>query len=118
MFTSSFNNSLISDLYNPYHISFLRLLVNVIRVAGKKNIPVGICGEIASDTNFTIFLVGLGLREFSVSLPLITKVKKIIQVIEISQAKKLAKEVMKLAEEEKYLEIESYLFNKHLLNSL
>lgn len=112
------NNSMISDLYNPYHISFLRLLVNVIRSAGKKNVPVGICGEIASDTNFTILLIGLGLREFSVSLPLVPKVKKIIQVIEIAQARKLAKEVMKLAEEEKYLEIESYLFNKHLINHL
>jgi phosphoenolpyruvate-protein phosphotransferase (PTS system enzyme I) len=108
------NNPYISNLYNPYHIGFLRLIQNIANVSIEKNIPLSICGELASDTNFTILLLGFGLKELSVSLPLALKISKIISSIEIAQASKLLKQILELSEAEKYSEIEAFLFNKHL----
>ncbi len=108
------NNPHISNLYNPYNLSFLRILKMIIEKSDKHNIPLSICGELASDTNFTILLIGLGLKELSVSLPLVKKIKKIISSMDITQAQILAQKVLNLAEEEKYIEIDSFLFNKHI----
>lgn len=108
------NNHYISDLYNPYNLSFLRLLQMIIAASNNYRIPLSICGELASDTKFTILLLGLGLRELSVSLPLVRKIKKIIASIDVAQAQILAEKVLKLAEDEKYLEIDAFLFNKHI----
>ncbi len=108
------NNPYISNLYNPYHIGFLRLIQNIANVSIQNKIPLSICGELASDTNFTILLLGFGLKELSVSLPLALKISKIISSIELAWASKLLKQVLVLSEAEKYSEIEAFLFNKHI----
>lgn len=109
------NNPYISDLYNPLHLSFLRTLSRIVKEASEYKKPLSICGELASDINFTILLIGLGFRELSVSKPLIQKIKNIIRAIDIKQAQKLTKHVFKLSEAEKYQQIMSYLFSKHLV---
>ena len=103
------NNIYVSDLYNPYHISFLRILSQSVMTADKHNIPISICGEIASDISNVLLLLGLGIKDFSVALPFVNEVKRIICAVDTNQAKKITRKVLQLSSGEQYEEIKSYL---------
>ena len=59
-------NAAIGKFLNPYHRAVLRLIENTVINAHKAGIWVGICGELASDENFTHELVRIGIDEISV----------------------------------------------------
>jgi phosphotransferase system enzyme I (PtsI) len=52
------------------------------------------CGEMAGDPQYTLLLLGLGLRTFSCSPPALPEIKKIIRSVTMEQARKVARRVM------------------------
>ncbi len=60
-------NSYVAYLYTAYDPAVLRAIRRVCSCAHNAGIPVGMCGEAASDPNLIPVLLGLGLDEFSVS---------------------------------------------------
>jgi len=88
----------VAHLYRPGHPAVLRLVRQVIEVAGRHRLPVSLCGEMAGDHNFVIFLLGLGLRIFSVSPPIIPEVKKIIRSVTLRQAEEIADATMRISD--------------------
>ncbi len=101
------NNHLINDLYNPWQVVFLLLLKNIADVANSQKKPISICGEIASDPMFTSVLLGLGFRDLSCAIPLLPKIAEKVGEISSWKSKLLAEQVIQLAGEEKFTEIES-----------
>ncbi|TGL37252.1 phosphoenolpyruvate--protein phosphotransferase [Leptospira perdikensis] len=101
------NNHLVGDLYNPWQVVFLLLLKNIADVANSQKKPISICGEIGSDPMFTAVLIGLGFRDLSSALPLMREVGEKVQEISSWKAKLLAEQVIGLAGEEKFEEIEA-----------
>jgi len=91
-------NPAMSDLFYPGHPSVLRMIKMVCVEAKKHKTPLSICGEIASNTLFTPLLLGLGLKEFSLSPRYIPHVKQAIRECNLKDAKKLAEEVLKLSD--------------------
>ena len=71
-------NEQIAALYDPYHPAVLRLIREVIEQGHLHNVPVGMCGELAGDPRATELLLGMGLREFSMSAGSIPLVKEVI----------------------------------------
>jgi len=68
-------NEKISHLYDPFNPAVLRLISYVIEQGEKNNIHVGMCGELASDPMATLLLIGMGLKEFSMSAASIPAIK-------------------------------------------
>ncbi len=94
----------VENIYNPFHPAVLRMLNNVIKAG--KNIEVSVCGDLAANTDFTEVLLGMGLKKFSVPLPMINRIKYKISTIDLNDARKLAEEALKAeneAETEKIL---------------
>ena len=71
-------NVKIAALYDPYHPAVLRLVLEVIEQGLRQGIPVGMCGELAGDPRATELLLGMGLRQFSMSASSIPEVKEVI----------------------------------------
>ncbi len=87
-------NERVASLFTAAHPSVLMLLKEVIRAGQRYDVPVSCCGEMAGDPQFTLLLLGLGLRIFSCAPPAIPNVKKIIRSVTLEQALQVARRVM------------------------
>ena len=61
-------NEKLMYLYNPIDISVLRTLKRVIKTAYENKKPVTLCGEMGGVPQYTPILLGLGIRELSMSV--------------------------------------------------
>lgn len=68
----------VNYLFNPLHPAVLKLIHMTIKAGKKANIPVSMCGEMASDTQYTRLLLGMGLEYFSVQANALLEIKHII----------------------------------------
>jgi phosphotransferase system enzyme I (PtsI) len=90
------NNETVASLYNPGDPAVLKLLETVIRAAKTHNIDVSVCGEMSGEPIYTMLLLGMGLRQLSVTPHGIPEVKKIIRSIHLDEATQVAQEVLRL----------------------
>ncbi|QDT67014.1 phosphoenolpyruvate--protein phosphotransferase [Calycomorphotria hydatis] len=100
------SETLVSSLYSSADPSVLRLVRNVIRAGNEANIPVTICGQMSSDPKFIPLLIGLGLRQVSVTPHAIPEIKEVVRNITIERATEIANHAMTL---ELARDVESYL---------
>jgi phosphotransferase system enzyme I (PtsI) len=96
-------NENVASLYEPLHLSVLRLLKNIIDSGHAAGKWVGMCGEMAADPNYAIVLLGLGLNELSVSPVQIPKIKKIIRNTSFLEAKALVADILQSPDTETIL---------------
>jgi phosphoenolpyruvate-protein phosphotransferase (PTS system enzyme I) len=96
----------VSSLYRAGDPSILRLIGNVIKVARLHNIPVSVCGQMSSDPMFVPLLVGMGLRQLSISPQAIPEMKEVIRHLTISRAEQIAE---RAASMEMAKDVESFL---------
>lgn len=86
----------VANLYRAGDPSILRLIKNVLDAAKQAEIPVTVCGQMSSDPRFIPLLVGMGLRNLSVTPISIPEVKNVIQHFSIDQAKEIAEKALTL----------------------
>jgi phosphotransferase system enzyme I (PtsI) len=84
----------VAHLYNPLHPAVLRLIQFAADAALRARIPVGVCGEIAGDPRYTALLLGLGIRDLSMSPANIPGVKQRVRSLDLVAATRRARVIM------------------------
>jgi phosphotransferase system enzyme I (PtsI) len=90
-------NEYVSYLYEPLHPALMRLLGQVARAAHAAKIPVTVCGEMAGEPMIAPVLIGLGIRELSMSAVSVPEVKALIRATRLPEAEALVQRISKLA---------------------
>lgn len=83
-------NPLVAPLYDEFHLAVLRLLNKTITEAKKADIPLSVCGEMASRSESVMVLAGMGVRTLSMSPKLITSIKELLSKISIEELKAIS----------------------------
>ncbi len=90
-------NEYVSYLYEPLHPSLLRLIGGVAKAAKDAGIPVTVCGEMAGEPMIAPVLIGLGIRELSMSAVSVPEVKAMLRSMNVADCEALIGRVKKLA---------------------
>jgi phosphotransferase system enzyme I (PtsI) len=83
-------NENVSALFDPMHPAVLRAIKMVADAGNKMQIRVNVCGEMASNPAQVIMLLGLGLRDLSMTPSAIPAIRRLVRSIKLYDAEKLA----------------------------
>ncbi|MDH7598323.1 MAG: phosphoenolpyruvate--protein phosphotransferase [Sedimentisphaerales bacterium] len=92
-------NEQVASLFSAAEPAVLRLIRTVIQDAYKARIEVSVCGEMASEPEYVMLLLGLGIRTLSVTAPMIPQVKQMIRSVTIQECNELARRVITMSSE-------------------
>lgn len=84
----------VASLYNPLHPAVLRLIEFAVQAALRARLPVSVCGETAGDPRFTGLLLGLGVRDLSMSAPSIPRLKQRILTLDSAACAQRARAIV------------------------
>jgi multiphosphoryl transfer protein len=90
-------NDAVAALSDALHPAVLRLIEATAAGAEARGLPVGVCGELASDLAAVPILLGLGVRELSVAPPAVPRIKEAIRAVDLDRARALAREALACA---------------------
>ena len=78
------------------HPAVLRAISATVEGASMHKRWVGICGALASEAAAVPLLVGLGVSELSVSIPMVPEIKAQVRTLEFVSCRKLAEKALEL----------------------
>lgn len=84
----------VAPLYDPLHPAVLKLIALTVDAARQAGIPISLCGEIAGDPRYTALLLGLGVRDLSMSPGSLMGVKQRLMSLDLAAAIERAKIVL------------------------
>ena len=84
----------VAHLFDPLHPAVLRLIQFSTEAALRARIPVSVCGEMGGDPRFVPLLVGLGIRELSMSPTKLLRVKRRLLALDAVAASQRARLMM------------------------
>ncbi len=102
-------NERVASMYTSTDPAVLRIIRDVIRHAHRNGIGVSLCGEMAGQPEYTMLLMGLGLRTFSMNHHAVPEIKRIIRSVTLEQATMVARQALRLDTDRQIL---SYLLEE------
>jgi len=91
-------NEAVVRLYDPLHPAVLKLVSGTIQAAQRAGCPVSVCGEMAGNPAFTLLLLGMGLRSFSMHPARILEIKQQILRADLAEITPKVQRILKLDE--------------------
>lgn len=89
-------NQHISDLYISHHPAVLRALKNIADACATRPTPLSFCGEMATDPQMLKFMVGIGIRRFSVEPRMLPTMQQRIEQMDAAACAALATRLLSL----------------------
>lgn len=83
---------------DSFHPAVLRLIATTVKAAHAHGKWVGVCGALASEASAVPVLIGLGVDELSVSVPLIPTIKATVRELDLADCQIIAHQVLGLEE--------------------
>ena len=78
------SNKDVVGLYNPADPAVLKLIAMSIEAAKRKGIPINMCGQMSGNPAYTMLLLGMGLRQFSVTPSALPEIKNVCRQVTIA----------------------------------
>ncbi len=85
-------------LYDPLHPAVLKLISGTIAAGARVGVPVSVCGEMAGDPEYTLLLLGMGLRSFSMHPGNILEIKQQILRADLGELAPRVQRILKMDE--------------------
>lgn len=99
----------VKSYYQTYHPALFRLIGYVIREFTARGKAVGVCGEMGGNPRTAAVLMGLGIRQLSMSASALASIKRMVVSTSCADAQALAETVCNLATAQ---EVEHFLLEK------
>ena len=87
-------NESVAGFYRPHHPSVLRVLKRITQAAVENDCDLSICGDMAHETRYIPFLLGIGVRAFSVDPVYLLRTQQAIAEVSTMDAEALAKSML------------------------
>ena len=91
-------------LYDPLHPAVLKLIAGTIQAGARFGLPVSVCGEMAGDPAYTLLLLGMGLREFSMHPAQILEIKRHVLRADLNDLAPKVQRILRMDEQAKVRE--------------
>jgi len=101
------DNRRVASMYEPLHPAVLQSIKHVVEAAHSAGRRVSMCGEMAGNPLYTLFLLGIGLDELSMGSLYIPVIKKLIRAVRMTDAERIARELLRYDTVE---EVKGYMF--------
>ena len=90
------NNARVANRYDHAHPAVIQEINRIVTIAKENNLPLSLCGEMASDPVAVALLLGMGVRKLSMSAAILPRIKWLIRSVSISQMEKLFERVRRI----------------------
>jgi phosphotransferase system enzyme I (PtsI) len=88
------SNERVSAFYSASHPAVLRALRDVVRACVAAGVECSLCGEMAGQPLYTMFLIGIGLRNLSMSPANVPEIKKLTRLATVPQSQRVARRAL------------------------
>lgn len=99
-------NEMVSGLYLSHHPAILRAIDRVAAVAKSHRTDVSICGDIARDPKMIPFLIGVGIRKFSLSPRQMFAIQQAVEAVSMEKAVYVARQMLEMS---RISEVEAFI---------